>query len=297
MTQHEKYQRALDSFTEQVKYDPNVIALLLVGSLSYGTVWERSDIDLMVIARDQSLGSAVDYTTDEDGVEFHITFMELSPFKTRLQKNRAGDMLHGLYGKGNFIFSKDQSLVELFEEARKLGRDDAALVFFGMVGWLLCNAYRAEKWITVFDDPLYAQRFVRDCGMTVGDMVVLAHGEIPTRESVLRAMELEPALMQAVYVMPSTMAMTAADVRRTLQVMDDFLMAHIDFWSKPVMKFLSDGEERKLSHIVRHFSVGDAFPLNYLTEKGLIERFTMPSKVFKSSKLMIEEVAYICPQS
>jgi len=55
MTQKEIHQRALNNFVNSVKSDPNVIALLLNGSLAYGTVWAKSDIDLLMLIRDEKL--------------------------------------------------------------------------------------------------------------------------------------------------------------------------------------------------------------------------------------------------
>jgi len=298
MTQHEKHQNALDTFIRQVQHDSNVIALLLVGSLSYGTVWKRSDIDLVVIVRDGAIPKSINYCVDEGDVEFHIDFQEVSRFKSYMQKNRTGSQRHGFYGKGTMVFSKDNSLSEFFDNIKTLGKDDAALAALDTVSWVLSETYRAEKWITMFDDDhalLYAQRFIQRACTAVADMILIVNCEIPTRESILRASELEPDLMYELYVKPSTTRLSSNDIRHVLNVIDNFMSTSMDFWSKPVLNFLSDGEARKISEITRHFGAGDSFAFNFMAEKGLIERFTMPAKVFKNSKLTIEEVAYICP--
>lgn len=293
MTQREKHLQALNSFTEQVKSDPNVIALLLSGSLSYGTVWEKSDIDLTMIVRDGSISKSEEYCVDEDGIEMHIYVMEVSKFKSRMQKLRGGEYPHSYFGKGTMVFTKDESLTEFFEEARKIGMDDAVMSFIMMIEFLLVEMYRAEKWITVFNDTLYSQRFLQRCCITAADMVLLINGEEPTRESILRAIELNPALMKEVYVIPSTTAMTVEDIRHTLKVLDLFLMEHVKTWSKPLLKFMEDGEVKKISEFIKYFRTENlSVPLAYLASKGIIERVTLPSRVFKHSKLTIEEVAY-----
>lgn len=293
MTQREKHLQALNNFTEKVKGDPNVIALLLSGSLSYGTVWEKSDIDLTMIVRDGSVSRSVDYCVDEEGIEMHVYAMEVSGFKSKMQKLRGGQYPHSYFGKGTMVFSKDESLTEFFEDARKVGADDAVMSYISMIEYLLVEMYRAEKWITVFHDTLYSQKFLQKCCTIVADMVLLLNTEEPTRESVLRAMEIRPDLMQKVYVIPSTTTMTESDIRRTLNVLDDFLMDNIGTWSKPILKFLSDGEVKKVSECNKHFGMENlVVPLAYLASKGVIERVTLPSRVFKHSKLTVEEVAY-----
>lgn len=293
MTQREKHLQALNNFTGQVKDDPNVIALLLSGSLSYGTVWEKSDIDLTMIVRDGSISSSMNYCVDEDGIEMHIYVMEVSKFKSKMQKLRGGEYPHSYFGKGTIVFSKDESLAMFFEDARKVGMDDAVMSFIMMIEYLIVEMYRAEKWVTVFHDPLYSQRFLQRCCPIAADMILLLNGEEPTRESILRAAELNPELMREVYTVPSTAAMSEDDVRHTLRALDDFLMENVKTWSKPILKFLSDGEVKKVSECNKHFGMENlVVPLAYLASKGIVERVTLPSRVFKHSKLTIEEVAY-----
>ncbi|HBL84044.1 MAG: hypothetical protein A2Y17_05600 [Clostridiales bacterium GWF2_38_85] len=293
MIQREKHLLALHNFIEQVKDDSNVIALLLSGSLSYGTVWEKSDIDLTMIVRDGSISQSMEYCVDEIGIEIHVYLMEVSKFKNKMQKLRGGEYPHSYFGKGTMVFSKDESLNEFFEDASRVGTDDAVMSFICMIENLLVEMNRAEKWITVFGDMLYAQRFLQRCCTIVADMVLLLHAEEPTRESVLRAMELDPVLMRAIYIIPSTTTMTEVDIRHTLQVLDDFLMKHIQTWSKPIIKYLSDDDVKKVSECNKHFdSENLTVPLACLASKGIIQRVTQPSRIFKHSKLTVEEIAY-----
>ena len=43
---------ALDTLVDQVKGDRSVLAAILCGSLSYDTVWTKSDIDLVLVTID-----------------------------------------------------------------------------------------------------------------------------------------------------------------------------------------------------------------------------------------------------
>jgi len=293
LTQKEKHMQALSNFTEHVKGDPNVIALLLSGSLSYGTVWEKSDIDLTMLVRDGSVKGSWEYCVDGDGIEMHVLVKEVADFKNEMQKQRGGGYPHTYFGKGTMVFSKDETLTEFFEDVRHIGAEDAILSFCTMASFLLVDMYRVEKWITVFKDPVYSQRFLQQCCLAVADMILLLHGELPTRESVLRAMELNPALMREVYVVPSTTAMTEEDIRHVLKLLDGFLTEHMDKWSKPLLRYFSDGEVKKVSECMKHFNAGSLnVALAYLAAKGVLERVTLPSRVFKHSKLTVEEIAY-----
>lgn len=294
MTQREKHLQALESFTNEVKHDPNVIALLLSGSLSYGTVWERSDIDLTLLARDGSITKEAEYCVERDGIEMHVYIMEVSAFKEKMQRLRAGQYPHSYFGKGTMVFSKDEALNAFFEDARKVGSRDAEMSYLGMVGCLLVDMYRAEKWITVFNDTLYSQRFLQKCCTIAADMVLLLNGEEPTRESVLRAMELNPELMRQVYIIPSTTAMPEQDIRRCLEALDGFLRENMEMWSRPIKKLLSDGEAWTVSEMKKFFGMETlSVQLSYLAENGILQRISRSSRVFKNSRLTVEETAYL----
>lgn len=290
MTQREKHLQALNSFIKRVEKDPNLVAILLYGSLAYGTVWERSDIDVELIVRDGTeFSRRWFYVIEEDGIEINITAIgELSKFKNELQKLRNG-YDHGIYGKGILVFSKDESLSELFQDAQKIGEDDAPKSFAAKIGTLLSWMHKAEKQAVVLDNPLYAQRFLQLCAPVVAEMELVRHGENPNREAINRAQELNQSLMQEVYVKPSTMAMTKAEINHTLKVLDDYLMQHMDWWSRHILRFLSDGEIKAVSHIWEH--CGSA-PVEYLAEKGVIMQATHPVRIFRKSKLTLDEKAY-----
>ena len=53
----QQFETALESLVERLQQDRQIIAAILFGSLSYDSVWEKSDIDLMLISR-QDQGKA-----------------------------------------------------------------------------------------------------------------------------------------------------------------------------------------------------------------------------------------------
>jgi len=288
--QKEKHLQALNSFTERIKKDPNVIALLLYGSLAYGTVGEKSDIGVMLIVRDGSIPNNRIVSAEEDNIHIRLDICEVTKFKKGLQEVRGG-YEHGILGCGHMVFSKDEALLALHEETRKIGDDDAPKAFADKIGMLYNWMWKAEKHITVINDPLYAQRFLQLSAAIVAEMELIRHRENPNREAIRRARELNPQLMHEVYTIPSTTPMTAADIRHTLNVLDNYLMVHMEWWSKHIIRFLSDGEPKPWRLISKQ-CVGAA-ALWYLENKGVVIKTTLPLRIFKNSKLTIDETAYV----
>lgn len=58
-----RYQAALDALVARLKQDRYVLAAVLYGSLARGEAWERSDIDLTIILRDEERAAPYRYLT------------------------------------------------------------------------------------------------------------------------------------------------------------------------------------------------------------------------------------------
>src|SRR5437763_4384062 len=66
---------ALDALVEQVKADRSVLAAILCGSLSHDTVWEKSDIDLVLVTIDDKKVACADVALDANGVNVHACLL------------------------------------------------------------------------------------------------------------------------------------------------------------------------------------------------------------------------------
>ena len=137
MTQQERYNAALENLTNQVKDDPNVIALLLWGSLAYYDVHTQSNIDLEMIVRDGSAPASYFYRVCEDGINIDMQIGEVSKFKAEYQRIRGGELMHSIISMGKIVFTKDETIREFFEDIRKIGSDDATQSFRGRMEGLL----------------------------------------------------------------------------------------------------------------------------------------------------------------
>ena len=296
MTQKEKHMAAFESFAARVKDNPNILGFLIYGSLAYGTVTEGSDIDLVMFARDGSLmndkAEYFEYCVQEDGVEIHIGLTQVSRFKRRMQRMIAGDWTLTQYSKGILKYCKDESLTKFMENARKVGKNDAALGILRALGFVVVEMHRANKWITVLDDTLYAQQFLQRAGLRIAESIMLLYGEHPDRESKPRAMELNPAIMEEVYVKPSTMAMTKKEIAQAIQVIDDFIMEHMPIWSKSLLTYLGNDESKTAQQCNDYFGF-ELDILGYMVRKGILEMAPQSTRIFKNSKLTLEEPAYM----
>ncbi|MCY3840660.1 MAG: hypothetical protein OXH09_18770, partial [Gammaproteobacteria bacterium] len=48
----QRFEAALDSLVDEIREDNHILAAILCGSLSHDEVWDKSDIDLVLVCTD-----------------------------------------------------------------------------------------------------------------------------------------------------------------------------------------------------------------------------------------------------
>jgi uncharacterized protein len=289
-----RFQAATDSFLDKIKGDPNVIAAILGGSLSYDQVWEKSDIDMTLIVRDQNLKND-SFSLIEDDITINISIISRSDFRRFLERQGGGSILHSFISKGKIIFSTDDSLYEYFENYKIIGKDDIAQTIFYAAGELCYYYDKTLKWLTVKEDTLYAQYYLLKAAEVIAKMEVCLSGEIPTREVIRKAQTINPALISTYYDRAMSHHYSCEEILEAIHGIDHYMEQHLAIISKPVLDYMSDGEMKTVNMIAKFFRIDGHVIieiLDYLAEKGVIVKLSQTIRITPKSKLAVEEITY-----
>jgi len=293
-----RYQAAVDSFVDKIKSDPNIIAIILCGSLAYDQVWEKSDIDMTVVVRDQQLKN-YSYCILEDDITINVSISPRSGFKRTLEGQCGGSFLHSYMAKGRIIYSTDDSLYEYFEEYKEMGNDDiASSVFYSACELIHCYD-KAQKWLTVKKDPLYSQYYLLKAAEVIARMEVCLSGESPSREAILKAYKLNPHLITPYYHNAMSHYYSQEELQAAIDGIDAYLEQQLEVIKKPVLEYMADQEMKTVTMITMYFRTESHFIVgifDYLAEKGVILKISQTIRITPKSKLAVEEIAYQCPQ-
>ncbi len=289
-----RYEAAADSFVDKVKGDPNIIAVIICGSLAYDQVWERSDIDMAVVVRDQPLNSEA-YCITEDNITINASIYTRSSFIRSLEKFRGGSAIHSYFAKGKIIYSTDQSLYEFFEEHKQPGFDDLSLTVFTNACELIYYYEKCLKWLTIKKDPLYSQYYLLKAADVMARMEVCIHGESPTREAIRKAHTLNPNLLLPYYYEAMSHHYSTVELLNAIHGINQYLDQNIPMIQKPVLEFLQDHQMKTVHMFSKYFHLESAYMigiLEYLANKGVIFKVSQTIKLTPKSKMAVEEIAY-----
>src|SRR5437016_4155422 len=109
----DQYETALQTLIAKVQADSYILAAVLAGSLSHDRVWQKSDIDLLLVTQETRL-KREGFCLTEAGVNIHCFLTTRSEFRRMLEGAVQGSFLHSFLVKGRMLFSRDEALAELF---------------------------------------------------------------------------------------------------------------------------------------------------------------------------------------
>jgi predicted nucleotidyltransferase len=290
-----RFEAAAESFISKIRDDRNVIAVIVSGSFAYDVLWEKSDIDMTLIIRDQLLKNT-SYCITEDGVKINVHLMTRSDFKREMEKSIGGSFSQSYFSKGKILYTTDDSLYEYFEELKNIGEDDIALTMFQNACYLVFLYEKSQKWLTVRKDPLYAQYFILRAAEIIANMELCKKGQPASRESIQKALEINPEAIIPFYQDAMSHHLSEHELTETISKIDRYLEQNIDVIKKPVIEFMADQEIKTITVIAKHFQMeshGIIEILDYLADKGVIEKISQIIRITPKSKLAVEEVGYL----
>jgi RNA polymerase sigma factor (sigma-70 family) len=287
---------ALDSFVAKVKQDRYVIAAILYGSLSHDTVWRKSDIDVVLICRDEP--PVKQLCLVENGIDVHAELYPRSKFKQALERSLHGSVTHSSFALSTLLFTRDDTIRAYYQDVQRIGSRDRQLRLLGTAGAALYTLAKAEKWLLTRGDVAYSFLWIMYTIQYLATIEVLLHGELTTREVIPQARELNPAFFDQVYVDLVQRPKDEPTIRRALALVTAYLTEKVDVLFGPVLDYLRDeGGIRTTTELNSYFSPQAqtenlSFAYEWLADQGIIQKVPSPVRLTPKSPVVVDEAAY-----
>ena len=297
MTTRERYEAAIVSLTEKLQRDRVILAAVLFGSLAYDEVWEKSDIDLMIIGEESVKEGS--FTLLEEGISIHATLLTRSKFRKQMEGALQGSFWSSLLPRSRLLFTKDDSLALLWESAGTLGERDKQSQLLHAATACLPVLTKAEKWYHVKRDFHYTAFYLLQTAVCLAWVEVLAAGQSPGREVIQQALKLNPLFFRRIYTDVLDGPKTAEALGEVLTLMDTYLTERIPLCFSPLLGWLEDADgPRSTQEINAHFKHhwhAEHLDLacDWLADKGILDRVGIPLRLTKDSRVTVDEAGYV----
>ena len=293
-----RYRNALDSLVTKVEKDRNIIAAILCGSMSYDQVWDKSDIDLLLVQR-EGKGDPRGYTLAENDVNIHAEVIPRGQLRRWQEAALQGSFDHSFFSRSTLLFCSDESVKTWYQNANlhNIGARDRRLQLLIVVTGLLPTFRYAEKQFYVNGDINYSFLSILRTVESLARIEVILNDEVPSREVIQPALEYNPDFFRVTY---SDLINCGKD-EEVIQNALDTINAYLDeklFIFQPILDFLAEADgPRSTTELNSYFQkkIGENridAAYEWLARKGIIQQISTSIKLTLKSQVEMEEAAY-----
>ena len=304
----QRFEAALDAFVDKAKEDRHVLAAILFGSLSADRVWEKSDIDLIVVTRDdkdlfRKEGRDDDEVSEgaallENDVYIHVFMQPRSAFRKMIEGGLQSSFMHASFAESRLLFTRDETIRELYEGIGELKGRDRQVQLMHAGSFVIPTLYKAQKWFHVKQDLHYSFLYILHCVNGLAKIEVFLASQLASREVIQQALRLNPDFFNAVYTRLIDQPVTGEAIAGALTRIESYLEERIPAMFQPILDYLDEeGSVRSVTEIETYFDNqmnlrGVTTVCEWLADKEIINRVSSPHRLTLKSNVEYEELAF-----
>jgi hypothetical protein len=298
---HQKFTQALEELTAEVKKDKSILAGLLCGSLSHDAVWEKSDIDLLLITIDEKIEHELVYL-NANGLNVHACLMTRTQFRKAAESSLRNSFMHSFITKGRVLYTHDESISAICARLKDIGERDTQIQLLRAGIQALGPIDKAHKWMVTRGDLNYSSLWILEAANALARIEIVSARRLLDREAIPQAMELNPNFFKTVYTDLLNMKKTAKNVQEALDAIDSYIRKRAPVLFRLVIDYLKEvGDTRSAtdleSHFTRNLDIGGVtLACEYLSDHGYIRKVSAPKQLTKRSNVSVQEMAFVYMQ-
>jgi uncharacterized protein len=302
-----RFQAALNQFVGRVAEDRYVLAVVLVGSLSAETIWERESLGLWIIEADgvsrrlpsDGKDERIFRILVENGINIHAEVIPRSRFKMMVEGASRTAFSCNFFAQRRIVHSIDPSIKSWFEKANNIAIKDQERELLTFSTWTIHAHRHACKRLEIKGDLELAAQETLGAAHSVAHTEIIRQGQVWEQDVIYRAIEGDPALFQTIYLDVLAKRNNRRVLQSALNAIDSYLDKYYKAHLKPLLGYLKKQNRLvPLSEISDHFASSQLYPWHlesaceWMEGKGHLQKLSAPFKLTKRSLERVEEPAY-----
>jgi hypothetical protein len=303
-----RFEAALNQWIDRISADRYVLAVVLVGSLSAETIWNRESLGLWIIEADgvsrrlRSDGNdeRIYRIFAENGINIHAQVIPRSRFKQMVEGSSRTAFSCNFFAKRRIVYSNDPSIEGWFDQANTIAIKDQERELLTFSTWTIHAHRHALKRLEIKGDLELAQQEVLGAAHSVAHTEIIRQGQVWEQDVIYKAIEANPDLFRVIYNDVLAKGKNRKVLAAALSAIDAYLDKHYQAHLKPLLSYLKkENRVVPLSEISDHFATSQVYPWHlesaceWLERKGRLEKLSAPFKLTKRSIEQVEEPAYL----
>jgi len=293
-----RFAAALDGLVDEVRRDRSILAAILCGSLSHDVVWEKSDIDLLLVTVDDRQPGTRDVPLYADGVNVHALLVPRAEFRKIAEGALHQSFVHSLLAKGRLLYTHDETVAALHAGLQQIGERDAGVQLLRAATAALPPMYKARKWWLTRRDLEYTALWILYAATPLAQVEVISHRRLVDREVIPQALALNRPFFTRIYTDLLNEKKTAARVEDALGAVESYVADRAAALFAPIIDHLREvGEARGSRELEEHFQRrlnvgGITTACEYLADRGLVGKASTPVRLTRRITVDVQELAF-----
>ena len=304
----ERFQTALDQFIHRIAEDRYVLAVVLVGSLSLETIWQRESLGVWIIEADGVSRRILSDGNDErvfrilveNGIDIHAEIIPRGRFKKMVEGASRTAFSCNFFAERKIVFSTDPSIESWFKQANSIATKDQERELLTFSTWTIHAVRHARKRLEIKQDLELAAQEILEAAYSVAHTEIIRQGKVWEGDVIYRAIDGDPALFQTIYFDVLAKRKNRQTLVAAMDAIEKYVDKHYQAHLRPLLAFLKkENRVVPLSEISDHFAYSQIHPghvesaCEWLERKGLLQKLSAPFKLTKRSLERVEEPAYL----
>lgn len=295
----ERYQNALGEFVSQVKEDRYVIAAIVVGSYAQDTLWEKSDIDLVLIVDDTKNPIHFESFTQDD-IQLNTWIYTRQQFKRAYEAVPGSNNFLSFLSNAKCLFCKDSTLENYVNEMNVLEEEFKSGLLLSQGALAVAHYIKSQKYLIAQEDVYSCFVEMLRLADILARIEILLHDQIPQKDVMKDALQWNSELFHQLSVCLMNEPKTEEFLSDVLKSSLQYIKLHEKQLFQPIFEILSEiSATVSLSYIYEQilgvcYIEKDLFveAMEWLVKEGFIEKYATSVRVTAKSKTMVYEAAY-----
>jgi phage gp36-like protein len=215
-----------------------------------------------------------------------------------VERSFGSSFMHSFLAKGRLLYTHDGTIADLCARLQAIGDRDTQVQLLRAAAGAVGSIYKARKWFVTRGDLDYTALWILYSATSLAQIEVLQAKVLVDREVIPQALKLNPAFFKTIYTDLLNTKKTTKAVTAALDAIDGYLAERATTVFGPVLEHLREVREaRSCTEIEDHFrrnfdAVGVVAACEYLADRGLIGKASIPVRLTKRSNVDVQELAF-----
>jgi uncharacterized protein len=233
-----------------------------------------------------------------DGVNIHAILMSRAEFRKTVASSVHSSFFYSLLAKGRVLYSHDPTIVDLCASLGAIGDRDRQVQLLRAATSALPAIDKAHKWFITRQDLNYTALWILYAATALAQVEVIGARMLVDREVILQAAVLNPAFFRTIYTDLLNEKKTAKRMQSALDAIDAYVAGRAPLVFGPILDYLREVRDaRSCTEIEDYFRrnldvSGVTTACEYLADRGLIGKASIPVRLTKKSSIQVQELAF-----